>query len=233
MASHGKSRHTKRLAAARVLPIKRKSNVWIKTIKPGPHAKESAVQLVVLLRDLLEMCRTAREVKQLVNEGKVSVDGKIVKSVDFQVGLMDVVTLKEGGSFVILNKKGKLLPFKTQVTSTKLCKVIGKHFVKKGKIQLSLHDGKTLLVPNGKLYSTGDTLKMSIPKLSIVEHLKLEKGSKCYVFKGRHAGAVGSLVDIHVFPGITPSNAKLMEENGTEVVTLKNYVFVVDKEFKV
>ncbi len=233
MASHGKSRHTKRLGAVRLLKIPRKNTVWIKTTRAGKHSKDSAIPLVVLLRDLLKICRSSKEVKKLVFNGQVLVDGKLVKDVGFQVGLMDIVTMKNYKSFIILIDKGIFVPVEIQETSTKLCRIIGKRFVKKGKVQLTLHDGKTLIVDKNNNYSPGDTLKVSIPKLSIVEHLKLEKGSNCYVFKGRHAGAIGSLVQVHVYPGITPSNARIVDKNMKEVVTLKAYVFVVDKNFKV
>ena len=42
----------------------------------------------------------------------------------------------------------------------------------------------------------------------------------------------GKLVEVKVFSGITPSNAIISDENGHEVITLKDYVFVVDKQFK-
>ncbi len=233
MASHGKKRHTKTLAAPRALNIPRKQKHWVKTTKPGPHGKENAIPLVVLLRDLLKICTNAREVKRILQAEQVQIDGKPTDDAGRPIGLMDVVTIKGGDSFTIVNKKGKLTPIKTKVISEKLCKITGKHLTKNGKIQLSLHDGRTVIVPDGKIYSTGDTVKISIPKAKITHHLKLEKGSKCLVFKGRHAGAIGSLIDIQVFPGITPSNARITSEDGKEVVTLKDYVFVVDKDFKV
>ncbi len=233
MASHGKKRHTKRLAAPSALQILRKQHVWSKTSAPGGHAKRDALPLVVLLRDVLHICNSSAEARELLNQGNVTVDGRIITDPGFPTGLMDIVSIKNGNSFIVINKKGKLVAVKSASTY-KLCKVTGKHVISRGKTQLSLHDGRTLIVPDAKKYSTGDTLKLSIPDAKVLlDHLKLEKGSRCYVFHGRHAGAIGSLVDIHVFPGITPSNVRITDENGKEVVTLKDYVFVVDKEFKV
>ncbi len=232
MASHGKKRHTKRLTAPRSVHVSRKSNVWIKTAKPGPHAKQVSAPLTVFLRDLVKIAKTHREAKHLLKTGQVLVDGRIVKDPGFPIGLMDVVSLKKSGSFLVLIKNGFLLAVPVKETGKKLCKITGKTILRKGKVQLDLHDGKTLLVDK-KEYSPGDTLELSIPKLSIERHLKLEKGSNCYVFQGRHAGAVGKLIDIHVFPGTTPSNARIVEHGGNEVVTLKDYVFVVGEDFKV
>ncbi|MBI4406577.1 30S ribosomal protein S4e [Candidatus Micrarchaeota archaeon] len=232
MASHGKKRHTKRLGAARVVHVSRKSNVWIKTTRPGGHAKQVSAPLVVFLRDLIKLAATHHEARHLLKNGQVLVDGKVVKDSGFPVGLMDVVSIKTSGAFLVLIKEGFLVAVPTKEQGYKLCKITGKTILRGGKIQLSLHDGKTLLVDK-KEYSPGDTLKLSIPKVSIQGHLKLEKGSKCYVFRGRHAGTVGKLVEIHVFPGTTPSNARIVDQSGSEVVTLKDYLFVVDENFKV
>ncbi|MFH0713007.1 MAG: 30S ribosomal protein S4e [Candidatus Micrarchaeota archaeon] len=231
MASHGKKRHTKRLAAPKVLGIKRKGIIWAKTVRPGPHGKQDSIPLIMLLRDFLKICGSTREARKPLNAGQVLIDGKAIRDIGFPVGLMDIVSLKEN-SYIVVNVKGKLLPVKTKA-NYKLCKITGKRLIAKGKWQLSLHDGRSLLVSDAKQYSTGDTLKLSIPQVKVLEHYKLEKGSRCYVFRGRHAGAIGSLVDIQVFPGITPSKARIIGEDGKEVVTLKDYVFVVDKDFKV
>ncbi len=233
MATHGKKRHTKRLAAPKALQLLRKENRWVKTTIAGSHSKAFSIPLVVLLRDMLKVVSTTAEAKKVLNAGKVTIDGRIIANPGFSIGLMDVVTVQGGDSFVIINKKGKLLPVKTTANTYKLCKVTGKHVTKNGKVQLSLHDGRSLIVKDGKPYSTGDTLKLEIPSAKVLEHYKLEKGSTCYVFRGRHAGETGSLVEIHVFPGITPSNAKITTPSGKEAITLKDYIFVVDKHFKV
>ncbi len=234
MASHGKQRHTKRLAAPKVLPIPRKKTLWIKSNQPGAHGKDGSIPLLLLLRDVLKVCMNKAEAKTLLKNKQVTVDGRHVGDVGFPVGLMDVVSLKNHANFVvIINQSGKIAAVKTDQSNQKLCKVIDKRTITGGKVQLALHDGRSLIVPNAKAYSTGDTLVISLPKAEIKGHLKLEKGSRCYVFRGRHSGAIGGLVDIHVFPGITPSNAKILDEqHKTDVVTLKEYVFVVDKNFK-
>ncbi len=235
MASHGKKRHTKRLAAPKVLPLPRKGTMWIKSNMPGPHGQVDSIPLLLLLRDVLKVCINAREAKKLLRNGQVSVDGRVVRDIGLPVGLMDLVSLKGHANFIIvINKGGKISAVKTDQAGHKLCKITSKRVISGGKIQLTMHDGRNIIVPNGKLYSSGDTLKISLPKAEIKEHLKLEKGSRCYVFRGRHSGAIGALLDIHVFPGVTPSNAKILDEGkNEEVVTLKGYVFVVDKNFKV
>ncbi|MDP3742685.1 MAG: 30S ribosomal protein S4e [Candidatus Micrarchaeota archaeon] len=234
MASHGNKRHTKRIASPKILPIERKKTLWIMSNRPGPHGQQDSIPLLLLLRDVLKVCISNAEAKKLLHNGQVLIDGRAIRDVGFPVGLMDIVSLKDHGSFIIvINKGGKLSAVKTDQVSQKLCKITGKRIITGGKVQLTLHDGRNLIVPSGKEYSVGDTLKISIPKAEIKEHLKLEKGSKCYVFRGRHAGAIGALVDIHVFSGVTPSNAKILDGDKKEVVTLKDYVFVVDKNFKI
>ena len=86
--------------------------------------------------------------------------------------------------------------------------------------------GKTTL-------KTGDTVKIQVPAQKVVEEIKLEKGATCYVSSGRHSGKIGTLVEVIEFAGSTRPNVKLQAQDGTEFITLKDYVFAVNKSFTV
>ena len=234
MASHGKKRHMKRLAAPAAHPILRKEHLWLAVAKPGAHAQSHAVPLIVLLRDVLKVATDTREAQKIASSGQVLVDGRVVSDLKLPVGLTDVVSLpKLNASFIVVNVKGKLAVRKeASKGGSKLCKVTGKRLLSKDKVQLSTHDGRTLVVSDKK-YAVGDTVRIAVPKQTILEHLPLAKGARCYVFQGRHAGTIGKLEEIVEFPGITRSNAKIAGEGGSGTTTLKEYVFVVDKEFSV
>ena len=96
---------------------------------------------------------------------------------------------------IILNNNNQieLLPISKDEASLKLCKIVGKNFVK-GKQQINLHDGRSLL-DEGK-YKTGDSLLLGIPKQEIKDHIKLEKGCMVYLIGGKHAGSFGKVDDI-------------------------------------
>ncbi|MBI5159442.1 30S ribosomal protein S4e [Candidatus Micrarchaeota archaeon] len=227
------STRLKRLAAPRAMPVKRKTSKWVSKPKPGPHAGNESVSLVSILRDVLKLTGTSREAEKIVARGDVIVDGRVVKEPRFPIGLMDVVSIPKAGksyrvlvdskSRILLNEVGK------EQTKYKLCKLLGKQTVKKGKTQLALHDGRTLL--SNEQHATGTTLKISVPEGKVLEALKIEKGAKCFVTKGTHAGVVAELVEVTPGTATRDAEAKMKSENG-EFMTVLKYLFVVGNELQ-
>ena len=232
MASHGKKRHTKRIAMPVANPAARKLKKWMKTTSAGAHAKEHSAPLVSVLRDLLKVTENEREAKLVLNASEVKIDGRVVNDKGFAVGLMDVIEipkLKLAKTLIFINSKLKTA---NATSGEKLCKITGKKLISGGKTQLNLHDGRNITVAKTTL-KTGDTLKISVPAQKVIEEIKLEKGVNCYVSSGRHSGKTGTLVEVIAFAGSTRPNVKLQAQDGTEFITLKDYVFAVNKNFAV
>lgn len=234
MASHGRNRHLKRIAAPRALPIAKKTHVWLKKPAAGPHAAEQAVPIVVLLREMLGVADTARQAKKLLKQNMIIVDARPVKSEAYPVGLMDTLSItKLGKSWRVLVKRGRLSLQEIPVEQVKfkLCKIMDKHYIRGGKIQLNLHDGRNFLIEKEEdRFSPGDTLKLSLPKQTMDGFLKFEKGALCYIYKGKHSGVVGKLEEVMEREGSKASNARLTVD-GAEIITMKDYLFVVDPSF--
>lgn len=227
------STRLKRLAAPRAMLIERKVSKWVSKPKPGPHAGSESVSLVSMLRDLLGLTRTSREAEKIVARGDVFVDGRVVKEPRFPIGLMDVVSIPKAGKNyrVLVDSKARitLKEVGKEQVKYKLCKLVGKQTVKKGKTQLALHDGRTLL--SNEQHATGTTLKISVPEAKVLEALKLEAGAKCFVTKGKHAGVVAELVE--VVPGTATRDAEAkMKAEGGEFMTVLKYLFAVGKELE-
>ncbi len=87
------SNHLKRVAAPRTWPITRKTSKWVVKPTPGAHSEERGMPLVVVLRDLLHLADRSKEIKQILQEGKVLVDGRIRKDHRFIVGMFDTVSI--------------------------------------------------------------------------------------------------------------------------------------------
>ena len=93
-------RKMKRISAPRQWDIARKEARFITKPSPGSHAIEKCYSLAVVLRDLLGMVATQKEVMQVLTRGEVLVDGTPRHDPGFPVGLFDVVSIpKEGKSF--------------------------------------------------------------------------------------------------------------------------------------
>lgn len=183
------------------------------------HLKRLTIKLV--LRDILNIAKNTKEVKKILHDSEILVDGIRRKEPKFPVGIMDVITLKETNKHyrVVLDKgKLSLIPINKKEAAVKPCKIIGKNKVK-NKMQLNLYDGKNILVEKDT-YKTGDTLIISLPKQEIKEHIKLEKGCRIYLIGGKHSGDTGRVEDI------ISNKITYKRESGAVIETLKKYVFV-------
>ncbi len=221
--------HLKRVAAPRTWPITRKTSKWVAKPSPGPHSQEHGMPLVIVLRDLLHLADKAKEIKQILHEGKVLVDGKVRKDHRFPVGLFDVISIPDiKANYRVMvgqDNKFKLVPVTD--AGLKLLKIINKTVVKQGKIQLNFHDGTTMLAGND--YHTKDTLIMKVPEKSIDQHLKYEAGSLAMVIGGKHAGTIGKIKEIRIIKSTTPNRITISGPAG-DFDTIEKYVVVVGKD---
>lgn len=236
MAGHGKTRHLKRIAAPTTMPIARKTTTWVKKHSPGAHSKMQSMPAVIVLREVLKVAGDAREAKKILNAGALLVDGRPVREPGFPVGLMDIVSIpKMHANYLVIIRKGKLClaPIPGEESKKKLCKIVNKTIVAGGRIQLNFHDGRNYLIEKEEdQFKVGDTAKIAVPTQKLDGFLKLEKGATCYIWKGKHSGKIGTLEKIIEFAYGTPSDAVLKDSDGKELITLKEYLFVVDKSFK-
>src|SRR2546425_585043 len=95
-------RQLKREPSPGFWPIHRKEYTWAPRTRPGPHAREKSLPLMIIVRESLGLANIAKEAIKIISEGKVKVDGvvrrdrrfpvqKIVKYVPFQVGALGLV----------------------------------------------------------------------------------------------------------------------------------------------
>ncbi len=224
----------KRLARSPMLPIPAKGDLWLIKSQAGAHKKDESIPLLVLMRDLLKIVGNLKEAKRLLTSREVLVDGKIRREPDFAVGLMDIVSFPKIRKFYqIFTIKGKLrvIPIDENDAKLKSCRIVDKTPITGGKVQLNLHDGKNIIIEKEEdRFKTGDTVRITIPGYKVDAFLKLEKGSNCYIYRGKHSGTLGTLEQIIEQPGGQPSDAKL-KVGGEELITRKDYLFAVSKEF--
>ena len=162
----------KRIAAPSTWPVGRKEGKF--TARPkGSFSLEMGMPLITALKDTLGLVKTRKEGKLVLNTKEILVNGKRRKDEKFMIGLMDVVSIGEleKSYRMMLDKNAvlRLVPVSGSESSVKLCKVIGKRTVKNGRIQLSLHDGRSYI--GAAAHAVGDTLVLALPKNDVVQHL--------------------------------------------------------------
>ncbi len=220
------SDHMKRLAAPRTWPVKRKASIWVTKQAPGAHSVDSSVPVVLVLRDMMGICDTAREAKRIVGNRELFVDGKAVKNPKAPIGVMDVITIpKMGVAYrMLLTDKGKLtlVPISEEESKVKLCRIEDKTIVKGGKYQINLSGGRNIIL-DANNYKAGDTLKISVPDQEIVDCYSAKAGATVLVITGSQAGKIKTIKEYVVVRG-SPDNVVIFDD-GTE--TIKSNVFVV------
>ncbi len=233
MAKLGGTKHLKRIAAPKAVPVTdRKETTWMIRTGPGPHPRKHAIPLTVLLRDIIGAVTSAREAGRAISSKLVKVDGKPRTDAKYPVGIMDVLSFADKNYRMVVDWKGRLVPVQIDAAraSSKILKVVGKRTVKGGKIALSFHDGRNMAADNN--IKVGDSIVVSLPGAGMKSHLKSEKGARCLVSEGKHAGSVVTLKEIIQRKGSKPSEA-LVQGDGGEFITVAKYLIVVDDAFKI
>lgn len=220
------------MAAAPHVKVSRKLSVWLKKPSPGPHSQ--GVALSTVLKEQLGLVETVRQAKKLVSGRHIFVDGRTVSDVGFPVGLMDTIHFPRlDKSYLMVFRHGKLVPLEVQASHFKLLRIMDKTPIRGGRIQLNLHDGSNyLIVKEEDRFKVGDTLRLKVPVRQMDGFLKMEKGATCYIFRGRHSGEIAVLEGMLEREGSKKTEA-LLKSGDREIITLKDYLFVVDPQFSV
>ena len=239
MGKKGGRRHLKRKPAPAFWPIHRKEAVWTGKPNPGPHAIAQSLPLTLVLRDMLGLAKTRGEVKTVISQEKVLVDGMVQKEELFPTGLMDVISIRDAEKWyrVLPSEKGLTLhPISKDEAGVKLCRVEDKTILKGGNVQLNLHDGRNLLIPvkdpnrhEEDVFKTLDTVKITLPSQEVQGRLKMIEGVPAMIVDGKNIGRHGKIVAIEHREGQKRKNSLVTIEDsrGNRFQTTIEYVFVV------
>jgi small subunit ribosomal protein S4e len=241
MGRKGARRHLKRLAVPRDWRIPRGRYRWAVRPHSGPHAIDSSMPLLNLVRGILSPNYTAREARHVLLQGKVIVDGVRRSDYKFPVGLMDVVSVPATGKayrVLPLPVRGLTLhSISKNEAGFKLCRVVGKVSAKEGGLQVNLHDGRNILLKKDETaedlsgVKTHDTLKIEIPSQKIVDKVKYEEGTLVLVSGGKNVGAIGRIEKIHEPKGASLSTDVSLRTSDDKVIEVpRDYTFAIGKE---
>ncbi|MDO8537249.1 MAG: 30S ribosomal protein S4e [archaeon] len=230
----GGQRKQKRISASKVRHLHRKEFTWTIKNHPGPHNDNQSVPLGFILRDLLKFASTLKEAKRILNESKVSVDGKIRKDYKFPVGLFDVITIKEDEKksiafITLLDHKGRIIMKATEAKHlTKIVKITAKKIVKKGRIQLTTNDGRTFMQKDSK-NKVGDSLQIELPSQKILKELEFKHGNTALIVGGKNVGKVAVIKEISEGT-MQRTKTITLDAKGKQFKTTHNHVFVIGEK---
>jgi small subunit ribosomal protein S4e len=229
------SDHLKRLNAPDSWHIAKKTTTFITKTAPGAH-NANAMPVAVWLRDTMGFARNMKEVKQILNQNDVIVNGRACRDPKMGVGIFDVIALPKMGKYyrMLRDVKGrhKTMEIDAEAAQSRLCKIQNKTTISGGRVQLNLRYGANLLADN--TYKSNDSIVISLKpedRFKILEHFPFATGNMAMIIGGRHSGKVGRIVEIIKTSGSVPNRIILEDEQTkTQFDTIAPYIYVVGKE---
>lgn len=203
--------HLTRAETTRKIPIARKGTTY--QARALSHQQDS-VAVVIAVRDMLKLARTATEVKEMIKQKSLKINGRTVR--DYREPILLYGILEAGDKYkLIILPTGRFSLEKTKET-TRLAKVVGKKTLSNKVTQINLHDGTNVIGKEN--VHVGDSVELGTDN-TIKNVIKLEKGKKAFVKAGKSIGMTGTIKEIE------GSSVKLTIE-GREVLLNKSYIIV-------
>ncbi|HUU76325.1 MAG TPA: 30S ribosomal protein S4e [Methanoregulaceae archaeon] len=229
------SDHLKRLVAPNSWHIPKKTAKFITKTAPGPH-NANAMPVAVWVRDHMGFARNLKEVKQILGQKDVIINGRPCKDPKMGIGIFDIISLPKVGKYyrILRDKNGrhKTIEIDEESAKSRLAKIRNKTQVPGGKIQLNLRYGVNILAENS--YKPGDSIVISIDpetRYKILDHFPYAEGNMAMVIGGKHSGKIARIVAIEKVHGSVP-NRVILEDEGTQArfETIDEYIYMVGRE---
>lgn len=205
--------HQTRSQVSKKLPIARKGTKYVARAKID---LKNSVPVLIALRDMLKLARTAREVNEIIKQKLVKINDREVEDCHESIRLFNILEA-EKKYILTLNEKGKFIFESTSNTKERLCKVIGKKILKGNKLQFNLHDGTNILTDAN--LAINDSIYLDSEN-KIKKHVKMEKGKKLLIISGKYLGAKGTFEGIRDNKCIIEINGKLTGLGKEAVIVL-------------
>ncbi len=197
------------------IPVQRKGTKYV--ARARSYLNQS-VPVLIAARDMLKLARTAKDVKEMIKEKLLKINGKIVSDYRESIKLFNIFEAGKAYKLIILpTGKFELEVIKGKADS-RLCKIINKKLIEKSKIQLNMHDGTNIVVPVKDRIMVHDSVELDFSN-KMKQHISLEKGKKLFVMAGKYTGLTGKADEVGNKVKVK-FNDKIAELNKKEVIVI-------------
>lgn len=209
--------HQTRNSTPKIWRIERKGTKYVVSSR---YSQKLSVPVLVVMREMLKIGKIRKEIEKVLDDKKVSVNGKQVYDIKYPVCLFDIIKIGEKNyRMIIKNKKFDLEEIKGKESEQKIAKVIGKKSMKKNKIQVNFLDGRNCL--SSEKLETGDSVLVNLKDNKIVKIIPAKKGSNVMFLSKSHLGQKGKIIEEN------EDEVKIETEKG-EIVTDKKNIIVIE-----
>ena len=184
--------YLKRQNIGKFWPVPRKGTKYLAV---STHDQKNSIPLIVVVREVLGLVRTKKELKSLLKEKKIKINGKVITEPNYPLKLFDILLLNDNHYRISLSKHKKIMLDKISDNfDKKTIKITGKKIIKGNKIQLNLIDGRNVIY-NEKA-EVGDSVIFNFNNRNIEKVIKMEVGKIGFIIKGKHIGQKGKIEEI-------------------------------------
>lgn len=213
--------YLKRQKTPKKWPIGRKGFAYI--VRPN-FSIENGVPLLIVLRDMLKVAQTRKEVKRIIHMKQVLVNEKPARDENNNILLFDTLVLVPLKKYykMELSDKGKfyLHEIKENEADKKISKVANKKILKKKKTQLNLSDGRNIL--SDIKCNTNDSVIINLKEGKIEKCLPLKEKENVIVFAGKHTGKKGKIEKLD----LENKTAKIKVDNDEINILIKQLMII-------
>ena len=204
--------HQKRQKVPKRWPIHRKGTAYI--VKPSFNLRRG-IPILIILRDILQLAQTRKEVKKAIHLKQILLNNKAVTDEKNTALLFDIITIIPSKKYyrVELSEKGKFSVEEVEKSESdkKAAKIINKKILKGKKTQLNLSDGRNFL--SEIKCNVNDSVLINLKNRKIEKCLPLKEKAKAVVFRGKHAGERGIVKELNYEKKIVKLNVDNKEVN--------------------
>lgn len=175
-------------------PLPRKGTKYFVT---SSHSPQEGIPIQIALRDVLKVGNTRKEVRFMLLNKEISVNGKVRINKKFPIKVFDVLTIQKLGKSYRLEIAGKKLKFvevSGKEANKKTVKIVGKVLLSKNSFQMNLEDGTNFIVK--EKFNTGSSAVLNLKENKIEKILELKEGAKVFIVSGRHSGKEGKVKEV-------------------------------------
>jgi small subunit ribosomal protein S4e len=234
MGYRGRRKSLKRVTAPKSWMLDKTGGVFAPKCSSGPHKSRESFPMTLFLRNRLKYALSYQEVKKIVKQRLIKVDGKVRTDNTYPTGFMDVVTIdRTNENFRILyDVKGRFVVhrIKAEEAKYKLCRVRKNGTGPKNVPYLTTHDGRTIRYPD-PLVKVNDTIMVDIESSKMKEFIKFDTGNLVMITGGHNLGRVGTITHRERHPG-SFDIVHIKDALGHTFATRLSYVFVIGKGSK-
>ncbi len=224
--------HLKRIATPKTWPLHRKENVFVKRPHSGAQQIEYAVPLSLAIRDMLGVAETMKEVKYILKNQIVSVNGNRVYDEGRTVGFLDILGFQNQKKYfrLLINSKGTLFFAECPEKEKNLIvgKIVKKTVQAKNVITAHLNNGHNIAVKDK--FNVGDTivLERKKNKYEVAHILPYAEKNLAYVFGGKNIGTIGTITAIK--KQMLRSDRMTLKVGDKEIECVGRQTFIIGKD---